>query len=99
VPCPWHLAPLDQAGTPSDERHGGTLQWPYQQRAGDSSLYFLEQTFNRYAWLYNYHILQEALHHQAPLAAMKEWQSRLPELFTKRVVNHTGSHTSIIPLK
>lgn len=34
----------------------------------------LEQTLKRYAWLYNHHIPQKALHHQAPLAAMKEWQ-------------------------
>lgn len=50
----------------------------------------LEQTLKRYAWLYNHHISQKALHHQSPITAMKEWQSQCPELFTKRVVNHTG---------
>lgn len=50
----------------------------------------LEQTLNRYAWLYNHHIPQKALHHQAPIAAMKEWQCKRPELLTKRVINHTG---------
>lgn len=50
----------------------------------------LEQTLKRYTWLYNYHIPQKALHHQSPIAVMKEWQTKRPELFTKRVVNHTG---------
>ncbi|MFC0311329.1 IS481 family transposase, partial [Chromohalobacter canadensis] len=39
---------------------------------------------------YNHHIPQKALHHQSPIAMMKEWQTKRPELFTKRVVNHTG---------
>lgn len=50
----------------------------------------LEQTLKRYTWLYNYHIPQKALHHQSPIAVMKEWQTRRPELFTRRVVNYTG---------
>lgn len=50
----------------------------------------LEQTFKRYAWLYNYHIAQKALHNQPPITAMKAWQSQRPELFTKRVANHAG---------
>ncbi|SFU01762.1 integrase core domain-containing protein, partial [Halomonas saccharevitans] len=50
----------------------------------------LEQTLKRYTWLYNHHIPQKALHHQSPIAVMKEWQAKRPELFTKRVVNHTG---------
>ncbi|MEC8918799.1 MAG: hypothetical protein VX796_14455, partial [Pseudomonadota bacterium] len=50
----------------------------------------LEQTLKRYAWLYNHHIPQKALHHQSPITAMKEWQTKRPELFTKRVVNHAG---------
>ncbi|MBZ5875235.1 IS481 family transposase, partial [Chromohalobacter salexigens] len=50
----------------------------------------LEQTLKRYTWLYNHHIPQKALHHQSPIAMMKEWQTKRPELFTKRVVNHTG---------
>lgn len=52
----------------------------------------LEQTLKRYAWLYNHHIPQKALHHQSPIAAIKEWQVKRPELFTKRVINHTGRH-------
>tara|TARA_B100000700_G_C14849701_1_gene763335 strand:- start:26 stop:1015 length:990 start_codon:yes stop_codon:yes gene_type:complete len=50
----------------------------------------LEQTLKRYTWLYNRHIPQKVLHHQSPIEIMKEWQTRRPELFTKRVVNHTG---------
>ncbi|NWO09132.1 transposase, partial [Chromohalobacter salexigens] len=50
----------------------------------------LEQTLKRYCWLYNQHIPQKALHHQAPIAAMKEWQAKRPALFHKRVVNHPG---------
>ncbi|MFC0311333.1 hypothetical protein ACFFHB_06960, partial [Chromohalobacter canadensis] len=41
----------------------------------------------------NHHIPQKALHHQSPIAMMKEWQTKRPELFTKRVVNHTGPDT------
>lgn len=32
----------------------------------------LKQTLKRYAWLYNHHIPQKALHHLSPIAAMKE---------------------------
>lgn len=53
----------------------------------------LEQTLKRYCWLYNQHIPQKALHHQAPIAAMKEWQAKRPALFHKRVVNHPGPDT------
>ena len=31
--------------------------------------------------------------HQAPISAMKDWQNRRPELFTKRVINHPGPDT------
>ncbi len=46
-----------------------------------------------FGWLYNHHIPQKALHHQTPIAAMKEWQAKRPELFTQRVVNHPGPDT------
>jgi hypothetical protein len=29
----------------------------------------------------------------APIQALKEWQRKKPELFTKRVYNHTGLDT------
>ncbi|GKW48851.1 hypothetical protein NCCP2165_10660 [Halomonas sp. NCCP-2165] len=57
----------------------------------------LEQTLKCYAWLYSHHIPQKALHHQPPIAAMKECQARRPELFTKRVVNHAGPDTHGVP--
>jgi len=53
----------------------------------------LEQTLKRYCWLYNHHIPQKALHHQPPIAAMKEWQAKRPELFIRRVINHPGPDT------
>jgi hypothetical protein len=30
------------------------------------------------------------LKHQTPIQALKEWQQKRPELFTKRVYNQTG---------
>ncbi|TDR52044.1 integrase-like protein [Halomonas ventosae] len=53
----------------------------------------LQQTLKHYMWLYNHHIPQKALHHQSPIAVMKEWHAKRLELFTKRVVNHTGAET------
>lgn len=50
----------------------------------------LEQTLKRYCWLYNHHIPQKALDHQPPISAMKDWQTKRPELFQKRVINHAG---------
>ncbi|MCO7234025.1 IS481 family transposase, partial [Cobetia sp. Dlab-2-AX] len=42
---------------------------------------------------YNHHIPQRALHHKAPIAAMKEWQVERPELFTQAIVNQTEPDT------
>ncbi len=50
----------------------------------------LEQTLKRYCWLYNHHIPQKALHHKTPIATMKEWQEKSPDLFYKNVTNHAG---------
>ena len=50
----------------------------------------LAQTLKRYVYLYNHHIPQKALDHQPPIEALKMWQKKKPELFTKRVVNHRG---------
>ena len=33
---------------------------------------------------------QRALHHQTPIATMKEWQEKRPDLFYKNVINHAG---------
>ena len=53
----------------------------------------LTQTLKRYVYLYNHHIPQKALDHQPPIEALKMWQKKKPELFTKRVVNHRGPDT------
>jgi len=47
-------------------------------------------TITRYVRLYNQHIPQKALGHIAPIAAMKNWYQEKPQLFKKRVYNHTG---------
>ena len=38
----------------------------------------------------NQHIPQRALGHSPPVQALKKWQKAKPELFHKRVDNHTG---------
>lgn len=53
----------------------------------------LETTINRYAVLYNHHIPQKALDHNTPFDAMREWQKKCPDLFVKKIRNHTGPHT------
>lgn len=50
----------------------------------------LEQTLNRYVWLYNQHLPQKALHHETPIQALKRWQTSHPDLFLKEVRNHPG---------
>ncbi|MFB9887344.1 IS481 family transposase [Balneatrix alpica] len=53
----------------------------------------LEQTLERYLWLYNHQIPQKALNHTAPIHALKEWQKKQPDLFVKRVSNRTGPNS------
>lgn len=50
----------------------------------------LEQTLKRDNWLYNHHIPQKVLGHQPPISAMKDGQTKRPELLHKHVINHTG---------
>lgn len=50
----------------------------------------LARTLNDYTQLYNHHIPQRALGHLAPVDALKEWQRKRPELFTKQVYKQTG---------
>ena len=38
-------------------------------------------------------VLQRALHHMSPVQAPKQWQSKRPELFVKRVHDHPGLDT------
>jgi len=49
----------------------------------------LAQTITRYVRIYNHYIPQKALGHISPVAALKKWQKEKPELFKKRVYNHT----------
>jgi transposase InsO family protein len=50
----------------------------------------LEDTLSRYVRLYNHQIPQRALGHLSPVQALKDWQEMRPELFKKKVYNHTG---------
>jgi hypothetical protein len=50
----------------------------------------LEQTLLRYVHLYNSQLPQLALKGRTPIRALKDWQRQRPELFRKRVYNHTG---------
>jgi transposase InsO family protein len=50
----------------------------------------LEQTILRYAHLYNSQLTQTVLKGRTPINALKDWQRQRPELFKKRVYNHTG---------
>ena len=53
----------------------------------------LESTLRNYVKIYNHNIPQRALKHQTPVQALKEWQQKQPNLFAKRVYNHTGLDT------
>lgn len=53
----------------------------------------LEKTLHRYVWLYNEHLPQKALNHEAPVQALKRWQTSHPHLFSKAVRNHAGPDT------
>ena len=50
----------------------------------------LKQTLHRFVWLYNHQIPQKALHHQAPVQALKRWQQSHPDLFSKPVRDRPG---------
>ena len=50
----------------------------------------LEQTLHRFVWLYNHRIPQKALHHEAPIQALKRWQQSHPDLFLKQVRDRPG---------
>ena len=51
--------------------------------AGDSTRFPVKD-------VYNHHIPQQALQHQSPIQALKQWQMKQPELFHRKVVNHAG---------
>ena len=50
----------------------------------------LEKTLHRFVWLYNHHLPQKALGHEAPVQALKKWKMKAPDLFVKNVRNHPG---------
>ena len=50
----------------------------------------LTETLMKYGHIYNQSIPQRALGHIAPVHALKKWRKAKPELFRKRVNNHTG---------
>ena len=50
----------------------------------------LTETLTKYEQIYNQYIPQRALGHIAPVQALKNWRKAKPDLFHKRVNNHTG---------
>lgn len=50
----------------------------------------LGSTLRNYVKIYNYNIPRRALKHQTPIQALKDWQEKCPDLFTKRVYNRAG---------
>ena len=54
-----------------------------------------EKTLHRFVWLYNHHLPQKALGHEAPVQALKAWKMKVPDLFVKNVRNHPGPDSYI----
>ncbi len=76
-----------------DQRHGRRFNGRISKvlaTTGFDSAQSLEDTLSRYVRLYNHHIPQRALGHLAPVQALQDWQERCPDLFKKKVYNHTG---------
>jgi transposase InsO family protein len=71
------------------ERFNGRISEVLQQTRFASAAE-LEQTLNEYVKVYNHHIPQRNLGHISPVQALKNWQQKRPELFKKKVYNHTG---------
>jgi hypothetical protein len=53
----------------------------------------LEQTLTHYVRIYNHSIPQRALGHITPIQALQNWRRKQPEIFSKRVYNHSGLDT------
>jgi transposase InsO family protein len=71
------------------ERFNGRIEDVLQSHrfhSGDD----LEQTLLRYVNLYNSQLPQSALKGRTPIAALKDWERKKPELFRKRVYDHAG---------
>jgi len=74
------------------ERFNGRLEQVLRSHHFNSAQ-DLEKTLHRYVWLYNEHLPQKALNHEAPVQALKRWQQSHPHLFSKAVRNHAGPDT------
>ena len=73
----------------------------FQQGVKVLTLYFIDEVVKyrdysapdekgEHLWLYNQHLAQKALHHEAPVQALKRWRSTHPDLFLREVRNHPG---------
>ena len=71
------------------ERFNGRLSQVLRSHHFNSSE-DLEKTLHRFVWLYNHHLPQKALGHEAPVQALKNWKMKAPDLFVKNVRNHPG---------
>jgi hypothetical protein len=74
------------------ERFNGRIAEVVGQTRFKSALE-LEETLRHYVRAYNQQIPQRALNHQAPVQALKDWQTLRPELFRKVVKNQPGLDT------
>ena len=50
----------------------------------------LKQTLENHLDVYNHHIPQKELGHITPIQTLKHWYNDQPELFVKKVYNHSG---------
>ena len=71
------------------ERFNGRIADILKTTRFDSSA-DLKQTLENYLEVYNQHIPQKALGHITPIQALKQWQKDQPDLFVKKVYNHSG---------
>ena len=53
----------------------------------------LEQAIQCYLRTYNYHVPQKNIGHITPIAALKAWRKKRPELFKKNVYDHPRPDT------
>ena len=74
------------------ERFNGRIADILKTTRFDSSV-DLKQTLENYLEVYNHHIPQKALGHITPIQALKQWQKNKPDLFVKKVYNHSGLDT------
>jgi transposase InsO family protein len=72
-----------------DERFTGRISELIGQTRFKSA-HELETTLKHYLATYNHRIPQKALNHLSPIQALKQWQSKRPDLFNKRVYELTG---------